>query len=138
MEGVDFQTPTKFILTASRHDNDQHHLSGAPMCPIRCRDACECVSLLTWCFSPFPPPLKCADTRLLSNQRTAYGEHTLIRADTHTQTHLENPGTLKEEDNVLPLHPSIMLCDPKNVRRNSKPHCLEDILPCNCGPVTTP
>lgn len=81
------------------------------MYPIRCSDACECLSLLTWCFSPFPPPLQCADTALLSNPRAAYGGRTLNRAD--TQTHLENPGTLKEEDNVLPLHPSIMLCDPQ-------------------------
>lgn len=47
---------------------------------------------------------------LLSNLRAAYGAHTLSRAYAHT--HLENLGTLKEEDNVLPLHPSIMLCDP--------------------------
>lgn len=106
---MDFKTHN-----SCQNDNGQPHSSGALMCSIRCSSACECLSLLTWCFSPFPPPLQCADTGLLSNARAGYGQ-TLNRADTHTHTdtHLESPGTLKAKDNVLSLYPSIMLCDPQ-------------------------
>ena len=133
---MDFETPARFLPTASKHSNDQHHSSGAPMCPIRCSDACECLPLLTWCFSLFPPPLQCADTGLLSNPRAAYGAHTLIRVDTHA--HTWKTQELWRRKIMYSHSTSPCSVTPKNVTRNSERLRLDEIQASDRSPATAP
>lgn len=119
----------QLISTASRSDNGQPHSSGALVCSIRCSNACERLSLLTWCFpSLFHPHFSVQTHGCLATQGKAMDKHSVLCTSTHThiKTHLES--ILKEKDNVLPLQPSTMHCDPpENVKKKRKPLCLEEI-----------
>lgn len=87
---------------------------------------CLCLSLLTWCFSPFPPPLNHAGIGLLSNPRAAYGEH--IRANTHTPT-WKTRGLWRRKimySHSTPLSRSVT---PKMWKENSQPHRLDETHP---------
>lgn len=119
-------SPTWFRPTPSQHDNNQHHSSVALVDPIRRSDAYVC---LCWPGASLPshPHFTVQTQSCLATQEQPM-ENTLNRADSHAHIHTQE--LQKGKDNVVPLHPSITLCDlPSMWRGSAKPSARRRFRP---------